>query len=243
MIDALTAAAHILSEDAQKLNTISHNLANVSTNGYKRQRAISVPFQEHLNANAAHGLSPLPTTLSGHVVQNDLRPGTLRTTGQPLDLAIEDAGFFEIKTPQGMVYTRRGDFQIDSQGRLVTHEGYPVMGLGGEILPGTPTPVIDQNGAIFDKDQKVGQIKVIHFTNPESLARLESGVFAQTAETQISTGGYAKVRQGHLESSNVTSMEEMVRMIETMRHFEAGQKIVQGYDEMIEKALKKFGEF
>ena len=244
MIDALTAAAHMLSDDTQRLNMISHNLANASTIGFKRQRAVAVPFQEHLAAHANEGFSLLQTTLPGHVIQTDSRPGALRSTSQPLDVAIEGGGFFEVKTPQGLAYTRRGNFQLDPQGQLVTHDGYPVMGLGGEIQLTTTEPVIDKNGVIYEKDNKqAAQIKIVHFSNIETLARMGSGLFAATPDARPDSAGSTTVKQGHLEASNVTSMEEMVHLIETMRHFEAAQKIVQGYDEMMEKALKKFGEF
>jgi flagellar basal-body rod protein FlgG len=233
----------MLSDDEQRLSTISHNLANVGTIAFKRQRAVSVPFQEHLVAYANEGFSLIEATLPGHLIQTDPSPGTLRSTSQPLDVAIEDGGFFEVKTPQGFAYTRRGDFHLDAEGQLVTHEGYPVMGRGGEIQLTTTEPVIDKSGVIFEKDQQVGQIKVVHFSNDETLSRLGSGLFTPTSDTQQDSAGNTKVRQGHLEASNVSSMEEMVRLIETMRHFEAAQKIVQGYDDMMDKALKKFGEF
>ena len=89
----------------------------------------------------------------------------------------------------------------------------------------------------------MGQFKIVHFSNPETLLREASGLFVQGDNTQLDDTGKIKVRQGYLEASNVISMDEMVRLIETMRHFEAGQKIVQGYDELLEKALRKFGEF
>ena len=117
------------------------------------------------------------------------------------------------------------------------------MGRGGEIQLTTTEPVIDKSGVIFEKNQQIGQIKVVHFSNDETLSRIGSGLFTPTSDTQQDSAGNTKVRQGHLEASNVSSMEEMVRLIETMRHFEAAQKIVQGYDDMMDKALKKFGEF
>lgn len=243
MIDALTAAAHIMSNDSQRMNAISQNLANVSTTGYKRQLPISTPFIEFLDIGANPSAQVLSTTMPLHRVQTDIRPGALRQTAQPFDIAIEDSGFFEVKTDQGLAYTRRGDFHLDPQGRLVTSQGHPVQGLGGELILTSTEPTIDQNGKISEKDKQVGQFKIVHFSNPETLLREASGLFVQGDNTQLDDTGRTKVRQGYLEASNVISMDEMVRMIETMRHFESGQKIVQGYDELLEKALRKFGEF
>lgn len=244
MIDALSVAASMMSDDTQRLNTISYNLANVTTTGFKRQRTIAVPFQKHLATQSVDGsFSALPVTLPGNAIQTDTHAGMLRQTSQPLDVAIEDTGFFEIKTPQGLAYTKRGDFHLNAQGNLVTYAGDPVMGVGGTIRLNTSEPVIDQNGTIFDRDQQIGQLKIMHFSNPETLVRQEGSSFIPSDKTQQDPAGYPKVRQGHLEASNVTSMEEMVRIIETMRHFESAQKIVQGYDEMMDKALTKLGQF
>lgn len=243
MIDALTAAAQMLSDDTQRLNTISHNLANVSTTGYKRQRAVSAPFQDYLVAQAAGGPSALSITSPGHTIQTDTRPGMLQQTSNPLHVAIEDNSFFEIQTDRGLAYTRRGDFQLDAQGQLVTQKGYAVMGTAGTIRLNTTEPIIDQSGAVYEKDNQIAQLKLVRFSNAETLEQVESGLFIPSVQTQFESNGHSKIRQGHLEASNVVSMEEMVRLIETMRHFESAQKIVQGYDDMMEKALRKLGEF
>jgi flagellar basal-body rod protein FlgF len=244
MIDALTAASQIMSEDQQRMNIISQNLANVSTTAYKKQIAVATPFAVMMNIGhgpsqkdlSAYVTVPLPSAVT------DLKQGTLRNTAAPLDLAIENAGFFEIKTEQGIAYTRRGDFHLDGQSRLVT-QGEPVMGASGEIVLSGSQPTVDQQGAIYEKGKLVAQLKVVQFENPETLVRAGPELFVTGENSQYSSEGFTNVRQGYLETSNVASTEEMVKMIESMRHFESAQKIVQGYDEMMEKALRKLGEF
>lgn len=244
MIDALTAAAHMMSNDLQRMTAISQNLANAGTTAYKRQLPITTPFLEYLDIGAgAAGLQAQPTTLPTHLLQTDVRAGALRQTAQPFDIAIESPGYFEVKTEQGLAYTRRGDFHLDTQGRLVTQQGHPVSGTSGDIVLSSTEPTINQNGGIFEKDKSIGQLKIVHFSNPETLNRVASGLFTLGEDTQLDDAGRTKVRQGYLEASNVISMDEMVRLIETVRHYQAGQKIIQGYDELLEKALRKFGEF
>lgn len=245
MIDALTAASQIMMEDIQRMSVISQNLANVSTTAYKKQISVSVPFAAMMSVG--HGSNQMqPVTGMNqpvHTALSDLKPGTMRNTAVPLDIAIEDAGFFEVRTEQGLAYTRRGDFKLDGQSRLVTLQGDPVMATSGEIVLTTSHPTIDQNGAIYENGKLVAQLKVVQFTNPETLVRSGPGLFVPGENSQFESERLARVRQGFLEASNVNSMEEMVKMIESMRHFESAQKIVQGYDEMMEKALRKLGEF
>jgi flagellar basal-body rod protein FlgF len=245
MIDALTAASQIMAEDLQRMSIISQNLANVSTTAYKKQFSVSTPFAAAMNLAGGSNQMPVTAgvTLPLPSAVTDLKPGTLRNTGAPLDVAIEDAGFFEVRTEQGLAYTRRGDFRLDGQSRLVTQQGDAVMGSAGEIVLTTSQPTIDQQGGVYENGKLVAQIKVAHFDNPETLVRSGPELLAAGKDTQFSGDGFTRIRQGFLEASNVISMEEMVNIIETMRHFESAQKIVQGYDDMLDKALRKLGEF
>ena len=173
----------------------------------------------------------------------DLRHAGLRPTGEALDLAIDGDGFFEVQTEAGPAYTRRGDFRLDAAGRLVTHAGDVVQGQGGPLVLGTTTPTIDRSGRLFDGDKPLGQLKLVTFADPRTLARSEDGLSTTNQPATVQPEGEARLRQGHLEASNVNTAAEMVRLMETVRHFEASQKVVQGVDEMTERALRKLGEF
>ena len=142
MTDVLALSLRGMQQDMARLERISLNLANATTPGYRREVAMSLPtsggFADALDA--AGGLS----------VKTDLRPGTLKATGQRLDVALARPGFFEVATDTGPAYTRQGDWHLDARGRLVTAAGDPVMGLGGEIVLEHPDPRIDANGRVFD---------------------------------------------------------------------------------------------
>ncbi|MGC3998566.1 MAG: flagellar hook-basal body protein [Anaeromyxobacter sp.] len=246
-----------LQQDMGRVDRIAQNLANASTPGYKREVATVRPFAEAVDAARAAG-ERAPVGLAGAVdataglqVLTDARPGTLRMTGQPLDVALEGDGFFEVETPAGPAYTRQGDFRVDASGRLVTAAGNPVMGLNGPIQLTTTTPVIDAAGRITEPratstltaaGQPVGQLKVVRFEHPGALPRLGAGLLAGGPGMTVVPEGGAQVRQGALENSNVSAMHELVELMQAMRHFESMTRVAQGYDELLGNAIRKLGD-
>jgi flagellar basal-body rod protein FlgF len=257
MQEVLTIALQSMHHDMARLERVGINLANALTPGYKRDVVAVSPsgnfpamksssFEDLVNAGNAN-LSVEP---NGPVkILSDLRSGTLRSTGQSLDLALAGPGYFEIQTPEGPAYTRQGTFRLDGRGKLVTAQGDPVMGLSGEIVLPNATPSIDATGRIFDRtvpgvsdSSPVAQLKIVRFQNPQLMQRLGNGLFAGKGEPLPVTDPALQVRQAYLENSNVNSMQEMVQMIQTMRHFESMQKVALGYDEMIGTAVRKLGE-
>jgi flagellar basal-body rod protein FlgF len=237
-VDAIAIAEIGMQNALQRMNSISQNLANVSTVGYKKAVAVTRPFDSFLVEQAARDAA-LPT------VQTMVDPsaGTLRQTGNPLDLAVDGEGYFEVRNDTGVAYTRRGDLRLDPRGRLTTQQGYAVMGLGGELAVSGTSVSIDGKGEVRQGAHSIGQIKLVRFANPEALLPLGNGLFEQGGARLADKGVDGAIRVGYQENSNVNSAQEMVRLTETMRHFESMQKIVQGYDDLYEKAIRKLGEF
>lgn len=240
MIDALTAAQSGMLNDMQRMHNISNNLANSGTAGFKKDMTITHPFLDQLNRVGAGGyMSGSPAQVSTFV---DHSAGMLKFTGNPLDVAIKDNGFFEVMSERGPMYTRQGNFQVDASGRLVTANGLPVMSNGSEIRLNGNQPAIDQNGKVWEGDKLAGQLRVVKFTNLDDLLKLGGGFYSATPAAGMQEMPQAAVRQGYLEAANVVPMDEMVRMIETMRHFESSQRVIQSYDEMMDKAINVIGE-
>jgi flagellar basal-body rod protein FlgG len=239
MSDLLAIAALAMSDDSARLATISHNLANATTPGFKKEIPVSRPFVEILNAQMAGGAASLVTTLPAATTVVDARAGSLRYTGAPLDVAVDGDGWFELAAPEGSVFTRTGSFQVDARGRLVTASGIP---LAGNIMLSTTQPRIDAQGRVFEDDRPVGQLRVVRIENPQLLQKQGDGVFAAPA-SDIGELTEVRVRQGYLENSNVTTLTEMVGVIDTVRHFEATQKLIQSYDGMLDRAIRTLGEF
>lgn len=201
------------------LDRIAADLANTETAGYKTERTSteSAPraFQTMLDA-------AIDATRGGG--KTDFRPGTLTSTGRDLDVAIEGKGFFEIQTPAGLRYTRGGNFVRDTEGRLTTADGFPVMGTAGEItLPVGPVTVMG------DGNLRVGQVivaklKVVEFANEGDVTR-ETGTRFRAAEGATPTESTtASLRGGTLEHSNASVIDRMATMTEVMRAFEGLQK-------------------
>jgi flagellar basal-body rod protein FlgG len=144
--------------------------------------------------------------------------------------------------PWGEALSRQGNLQLDNDGRLVTTSGNPVLGTSGEIRVSGATPRIDQEGNVYDGNQVAGRIRVVQVTDAASLTRVGDGMFVTGSETSQIEGVNYRVRQGFTEVANVTSMNEMIKMIETMRHFEASQKLAHGLDDMLDRAINQLGQ-
>jgi len=265
MTDVLAISLYSMQQDMGRLERISLNMANAMTPGYKREVAMALPsgagaFAAAMTAaevaafgQQANGARPLEggAAASGGalLIQTDARPGTLKTTGQNLDVALTTPGFFEVSTDAGLAYTRQGNWQLDARGRLVTAQGQPVMGQGGEIVLTHPNPTIDAAGQVFEtkpggggESTPIAQLKVVRFDDMTSLRRMGDGLMGTDQVPSQLADSEVELRQGFLENSNVNSMQEMVQLIQSMRHFESMQRVALGYDEMIGAAIRKLGE-
>ena len=239
-----------------QLDTISHNLANVSTNGYKRSRAV---FEDLIyeNLRQAGGNSSEQTTLpTGLQAGLGVRPvatarnfsqGNLQQSGNPLDLAVRGNGFFAVQLPDGTTgYTRDGSFQVDAQGALVTSNGHAVQP-GITIPAGAQSVTIAADGTVSvaisgrPQPQAVGQLQLAGFVNPAGLEPKGQNLYAETAASGTPTGGtpgsngLGSIQQGYVETSNVNVVEELVAMIQTQRAYELNSKAIQTSDQMLQK--------
>lgn len=236
MADALSITAAAMAADMQRVATISHNLANATTPAFRRELSYSRPVFELLDGAGLQAPLPQPHSTT------DLRAGTLRATTTALDVALEGEGWFEVMTPEGPAYTRRGDFQLDARGVLSTRQGFAVMGSGGEITLGNGSVRIDGQGRVFEDQRSAGQLRVLSFPAGSPPVAAGDGLFRAAAAAAMPVE-QPTVRQGHLENGNVQTAAEMVRLIETMRHFETSQKFVQGIDDVLGRAIRTLGEY
>lgn len=222
--------------DMARMDRVAMNIANAQTAGYKREVVTAAPFGTRIDAAGEPRLT----------IRTDARPGTLKPTGQALDFALAGPGWFEVLTPQGPAYTRQGQFRLDAASRLVTQQGHPVMGMGGEIVLPSGAPVVDAAGRVFASSTAVGealaQLKVVQFPSAAPVERRGDGLVLLHGEAMAAPEGAVRIHQGFLENSNVSHLQEMVRLIETVRHLETLQKVALGYDEMLGASIRKLGE-
>ena len=240
-MNVIAAATEMgMRDDAERLRIISNNLANVGTVGFKRGMAVSTPFdlqmgQASSSTNSAANGGSLVTSYT------DRSPGTLTHTGNPLDLAIEGDAYFVVDTGMQEAYTRQGTLRLNADGQLVTTNGQTIATTSGDVRLTSAAPAIDTQGNIRDNGAVVGQLKLVTINNPQSLVEAGNGLLTATTSTVAVPSDSARVRQGYTEAANVVTMNEMIKMIETVRHFETSQKMLQGYDAMLDRAITDLG--
>lgn len=240
-----TAASSMITLQ-EKMNLISNNLANVSTSGYKKDEGIKESFPELLISRLEKGerareLGSLGTGVQLQETYTDFSQGNLLYTGNKLDLAIEGDGFFVIQTPNGLRYTRNGNFTLNNQGQIVTNQGYPVMGEEGPLqtIPGRGI-AITANGQLSFDGLQGGRILIVDFPGPALLNKIGENLYSSDFEPEIPATAYS-IRQGFLENSNVNVIQEMVKMIQVSRHYDINQRVISTYDVTMEKAVNNVG--
>ncbi|MBV8464768.1 MAG: flagellar hook basal-body protein [Burkholderiales bacterium] len=245
MADAFTIAVQSMQNDLQRLDTISQNVVNSTTPGYRRALTTPQTFGDVLQRTTLDGVSnAVSITLPAVSTVVDQSTGPLKSTGHALDVALDGDGYFELTTPQGLAYTRAGNFHLDDRGRLVSQDGYAVNGKGGDIVVSGKAPVtISAEGEVSEGDNVVGQLNIVAFADKHGLEKTATGLLKPTHADTQGKESQARVRTGFLEGSNVVPLREMVSMLETSRHFESQQKLFQGYDDQISTAIQKLGQF
>lgn len=244
--------------DAQqtKMDVIANNLANVSTNGFKRARAVFEDLLYQTIRQPGAQSSQLTQLPSGLQLGTGVRPvatesiftqGNLQQTGNPRDVAIQGEGFFQVLLPDGTTaYTRDGAFQSDINGQFVTSSGFTIQpditippntlnitiardGTVSAVVPGSASPI------------QVGNIQLASFINPAGLQRVGENLYLQTASSGTpnqnapGTNGVGLLNQGFVETSNVNVVEELVSMIQTQRAYEINSKAIETSDQMLQR--------
>lgn len=218
-----------------RLASIANNLANAQTPGYKASKPI---FEAVLSSTVTDTENP-NTYVAVYDSHVDFRNAPLVQSGSNLDVAIEGEGFFVIDTPNGPMYTRNGQFTLDSEKRLVTMAGDTVRGDGGPISLDGKQIVIENDGSVFVDGQAAGKITVTDFQNRSYLKPAEKGYYTNSEPTngEIEASNYS-VKQGAYEASNVEVVKEMVDMIATVRAYESYTKLQQSDSNMTAKLLE-----
>jgi flagellar basal-body rod protein FlgF len=251
-----------------KLDTIANNLANVNTPAFKRDQQV---FNEYLTANEKPPeviqVPRVPSSIeSFYDMQGgdksfvdtkgtftDFSQGTLKATGNTLDVAIDGKGFFEVATPSGVRLTRSGNFTMDGNGQLVTKDGFPVLKsaeAGADPASRTirfdssgPITIAD-NGDITQGTQTLAKLSLVDVKNPDSLQKTGNMLYGFKANMapEMTNLESPNLRQGFVEGSNVNIVHEMTEMIQTNRIFESTQKAIGAYDSMADKLVNVVGK-
>lgn len=250
----------------QKMDTVINNLTNMDTTGYKTDMVVTRSFEDLL----LHRLNDDPAILGARKKTNiaslstgrpprtggqntgiyydeaviDFTPGSMDTTGRLSDFAIQGDGFFTIQTPDGVRYTRSGNFQVDLNGNLLTQDGNYVVGTdGGMVNVGTGDFAVDSHGNIQVDGNNVGQLRIVQFPDTTVLRKQGGSLFYPYDGTQPNVMATPNVQQGMLETSNVDLGAEMADMLMTNRVYESSQRMLRMIDETLEKTVNTVAQF
>jgi flagellar basal-body rod protein FlgF len=245
---------------SQRLDTIANNIANANTPAFKKDQQT---FYEYLTSYEKPPdviqVPRVPAAIESFYdmqggdrsyvdsagTYTSFAQGQLKPTGSTLDMALEGKGLFEVLTPQGVRYSRNGQFKVDTSGTLVTKDGFPVLKDGTQdpaqrrINVDGRNLTVSRNGDIYDSGNLAGRVSVVEFINPDSLQKTGSSLYTlkpnfnevpiPSVETQV--------QQGFIELSNVNIVDEMTDMISASRTFETAQKAMKAFDQMDEKLV------
>ena len=241
MIRGITLASMGMSSLMDKQDQIANNLANINTTGFKQSGLFMKSFQKSLtdDLNRPDAIGEIRPD----EVHIDFSEGAMNKTGSPLDLTIKGTGFFTVMTPQGVEYTRNGNFSLDADGFLVTGDGSKVLGADGPISVDRRYAVsVNEKGEVVQQGQVRGTLRITDFDKPYNLQRTGESRFrpVDPRDAGQRSTGYV-VREGFLETSNVSVVRNMVEMISTYRNYESDQRAILAQDQTLELAVTQVG--
>jgi len=256
MIRGIFSAASGLGVLQARMDTVSNNLANVSTTGFKQDRVQTAAFpdlmlQERVRVNAGGygfgGWRPVGRSSQGVVVtgvHTDHTAGILQETGRETDLALSGEGFFAFEAggpgESRVLYSRDGELHRDSEGYLVNSRGHRILGENGPVKVDGGSFTVSPDGLATTRDNTQIRLTVVDFPDKTRLVKEGNGYYSAPAG-EGTAAEKPGVTQGFLEKSNVDVTAEMVNMIEIMRAYEATQKLVQAQDDLLDKAINRVG--
>ena len=235
-----TASAGMVADESWQ-QILANDLAQLDTPGYKSESPVIGSFETLLISRTGPGGGVIGSQSGGAAVvaaTTDWTQGALQETGNPLDVALQGSGFFAVQTPQGVRYTRAGDFTLDASGNLVTPQGYFVLSTAGTPLKAGENAKIAPDGSVTSSLGTTGQVGVF---NPSlaSLTDTGGGIYQASGPAPLLKG--ATLTPGALESSNVQAPEVLAAMIQVLRHFQAGQQFVTQDTATLDRFIQEAG--
>jgi flagellar basal-body rod protein FlgG len=224
MTDTIQTISQSLRVDIATLNTISNNVANTNTPGFRAERSVQ-SFQSQLDGSA-------PT------VALDLQDGPVTMTGRSLDLALRGHGFFQIERGGQTLLSRAGNFRLDANGHLVNANGDSLLGESGALTLTDAAVRIDAKGELWSGDRSLGKLKLVDVADPARLAVVDGGFRYDGDFTEWK----GSVQQGALEHANVDVAGESIRLMELTRHVESVQRAISIYDKAMDTGINRLGE-
>ena len=227
------AALGAFRQQTRMSHLIANNLSNAQTIGFKREIPV---FQSILSKTSERFQN-----IQNDTVKISFLPGPIQKTGNDLDLAIEGGGFFKVKSPNGVRYTRNGNFGLNKDQVLINADGYPVLGQRGEIILTGKKIAVGTNGSISVNGNEVDQIALVTFPDLNILKKEGHTLLKNESLQEEIEAQQSQVVQGALEGSNVNAVEEMINLMDSYRTYESCLKIIQADNSLDSKAVNEVG--
>lgn len=234
MINGIEMLANVAIRQISRLDCVTHNIANVNTPGFKAERFHFLKASSEKGANEGRPAQGPATTV-------DYSRGIMQKTGNVLDLAIDEKGFFAVQTKAGVAYTKDGRFTLNKDGELVTQSGDYVLGRGGKIVIEGNDIQISEDGVISVDGDEIDALKIVGFRELSALVKRGVGFLNPDNLAGAKEEENARVQSGYLELSNVQAIREMVEMINIQRTFESYQKAIQTLSEQDKLSTTRIG--
>jgi len=242
MVNGIYSARNGMMLLQEMMDNTAHNLSNANTTGFKKSLMASIAQVDIKRNDELKLHQDEDHQMSENYI--DYSQGSLIITDNPFDLALENSGFFEVETENGIRYTRNGSFTRNGMGELVTMQGYKVLGEDGLPinLDESGTFSVSQSGRVYADGQEVGKLSIVDFEDKRTqLGREGFNLYhAKNGDEPVRMLN-ASVKQGFLEASNASVIDSMVEMIRFQRNYEANQKSIQSEDETLTKAVNDIG--
>ena len=227
----------------KKMDVVSNNMANMNTAGYKQGDAVFSTFVAE--TQNAQGFGKVPVYFTQDLGQyNDFAGGAIVETGNTFDLALHGDGFFSIETPNGEMYTKKGQFTLDANGQLVTNEGHPVLSENNEpfyFAPGETDISITESGEVTTENGIVGRLKIANFADNQELLKVAGSLWKNKDGNEMQIGpDNSKILQGSIEKSNVEPMMEMTKMLKLQRSYEFVQQMINQEHERVSNTISAY---
>ena len=229
----------------KQMDIVSNNMANMNTSGYKQDGAVFSSYIVKTQNAAGFGKVPVFFT-QDYGVFKDFQEGIFQETGNQLVVGIQGEGFFAIETPRGELYTRKGQFALDYEGKIVTKEGDVLLSENNEpffLAPGEKEISISESGEVSTENGSIGRIKIVNFADNQKLEKVGGTMFANTAGNLMTSGtAGVRVMQRMVEKSNVEPIVEMSKMIKLQRSYEYVQQMIDEEHERVSNTISTYAQ-
>jgi len=229
----------------KQMDIVSNNMANMNTSGFKQDEAIFTSYI--VETKKAEGLGQVPVVFTQDFgIFKDFQEGAFQETGNQLDVAIQGDGFFALETTQGERYTRKGQFSLDYEGKIVTKEGDVLLSENSEpffIAPGEKEIYISESGDVSTENGVIGRLKVVAFADNQKLKKIGNTMFENVEGNTMEVGvADIRIKQRMVEKSNVEPIVEMSKMIKLQRSYEYVQQMIDEEHERLSNTINTYAQ-